>query len=184
MSSFKSIEREPKWQVGPNWNISVNDMGCLVLNVDSVFIADVDCNSDTYPCRSKTEWLEYFRKIEQTIGYTFVVYETRNGFRVFVTNTLIPPTGLEAFSLLNILYSDVFYAICCKNQNCYRARLTPKPLRMKESYDNLETYLQNSKRYAVCIPVTDRKTVSCLPEVEQLLIMHDSYVLHDGADLA
>ncbi len=54
--------------------------------------------------------------------------------RVLVTHALFDPTSEEAVSLLASLGSDPLYIQLCKMQQCFRARLTPKPWRMGMDY--------------------------------------------------
>ena len=50
--------------------------------------------------------------------------------RVLVTHALFDPTSEETVSLLASIGSDPLYVQLCKMQQCFRARLTPKPWRM------------------------------------------------------
>lgn len=58
-------------------------------------------------------------------------------------------------ALMRIFNADHLYANLCVSQKCYRARLTPKPSRMKmKRYDGspswIEEYDSRRQDYAVC----------------------------------
>lgn len=58
------------------------------------------------------------------------VYRTPLGYRILFMNNSYCPTGEAAIRLLNELQSDRLYIQMCKNQNCFRARVSPKPWRI------------------------------------------------------
>lgn len=58
------------------------------------------------------------------------VYRTPNGFRVLIMNDTFSPTSEETVQLLKSLNSDSVYIQMCKNQKCFRARISPKPWRI------------------------------------------------------
>lgn len=58
------------------------------------------------------------------------VYRTPLGYRVLFMNSTYNPTDGKAIQLLNDLKSDRTYIQMCKNQNCFRARVSPKPWRI------------------------------------------------------
>jgi hypothetical protein len=57
------------------------------------------------------------------------VYRTLAGLRCLVTNVPFEPASPEAQSILRELRSDPLYTRLCQAQECFRARLTPKPWR-------------------------------------------------------
>ncbi|OUS27550.1 hypothetical protein A9Q99_13970 [Gammaproteobacteria bacterium 45_16_T64] len=58
------------------------------------------------------------------------LYRTPMGYRVLVMNDVYSPTSEEAIRLLTDLQSDATYIQMCKNQQCFRARVSPKPWRI------------------------------------------------------
>lgn len=58
------------------------------------------------------------------------VYETPNGLRLLVTHRPFSPAALEVDDLFTSIGTDPLYAKMCRNQRCFRARLTPKPWRI------------------------------------------------------
>lgn len=57
-------------------------------------------------------------------------YRTRNGFRVLITGADAAPRSDRAAGIMQDLTSDELYMRLCRVQECFRARLTPKPWRI------------------------------------------------------
>jgi len=64
------------------------------------------------------------------MGLSFRVYQTRNGARVFASGRPIPPKSEFTQYMFRDLHADKMYEMLCEKQNCFRARLTPKPSRI------------------------------------------------------
>lgn len=58
------------------------------------------------------------------------LYETPNGWRVLVTHDVFDPRGESAQEFFQAIGTDPLYVRMCFNQNCFRARVTPKPWRI------------------------------------------------------
>lgn len=58
------------------------------------------------------------------------LYETPMGFRVLVTHAMFDPRGAEALDFFDRIKADPVYVRMCFNQNCFRARVSPKPWRV------------------------------------------------------
>ena len=58
------------------------------------------------------------------------LYRTPAGYRVLVMHRTFDPTADEAFVFLDRIGSDPLYVRMCRNQKCFRARLSPKPWRI------------------------------------------------------
>ena len=58
------------------------------------------------------------------------VYRTPAGLRVIALDGTYDPRGDDARALLEALGADPVYVSMCRNQNCFRARLSPKPWRI------------------------------------------------------
>lgn len=58
------------------------------------------------------------------------VYRTPAGLRVLATHAPLDPRGDEATALFEAVRADPVFVAMCRNQNCFRARLTPKPWRI------------------------------------------------------
>jgi hypothetical protein len=100
----------------------------------------------------------------------FRVYETAQGYRVVVLGRYFEPGTPDFRRLIKDSYTDWLYADICISQNCYRARLTPKPYRIgiermhfkwpmtPDAYTQAQTWLQAyttaSEPFATCRYVT------------------------------
>ncbi|PHQ32542.1 hypothetical protein [Rhodopirellula bahusiensis] len=62
--------------------------------------------------------------------WTLRLYETPMGFRVLVTHATFDPRGAEALDFFDRIKADPVYVRMCFNQNCFRARVSPKPWRV------------------------------------------------------
>jgi hypothetical protein len=58
------------------------------------------------------------------------VYRTPAGLRLLATHAALDPRGDDATALFREMRADPIFVRMCFNQNCFRARLTPKPWRI------------------------------------------------------
>lgn len=58
------------------------------------------------------------------------VYRTPMGLRVLMMHDIFDPSSDSAIKILKDLNSDPVYIQMCKNQQCFRARVSPKPWRI------------------------------------------------------
>ena len=58
------------------------------------------------------------------------VYRTPLGYRVMAMHATFDPTTEEPFKFMETLKSDPLYVLMCRNQKCFRARISPKPWRI------------------------------------------------------
>lgn len=130
--------------------ITRNKYGALVLNSEHTLFVDIDTNF-MYSGLLFVGIVEYFRRFfssiknygKGTIGniesilsrnkykhlYTRI-YETPNGYRLIILGQDFNANSKASQQLMTKLSADYSYARLCKLQNCYRARLTPKPWRI------------------------------------------------------
>ncbi len=154
--------------------ITVCRYGAKILNTSTHTILDLD----DYPI----DLFDYFKPVKKLkkkdrivykfeerirkfpeLGTDFRIYETAKGIRV-IGKKYIDPSSKSYTALMRKLCVDWIYIQLSKKQNCYRARLTPKPYRMKiktikvkspldcqkDNYLNWEqVYSQKSKEYSV-----------------------------------
>lgn len=114
-------------------------------------------------------------------------YRTRNGFRVLITGAEAPPRSNRAAQIMEDLTSDALYMRLCRVQECYRARLTPKPWRIgmrrihranprrpgsNVRHDWVRDYEVASQGYAVCELVSTSGPWPTLDE-QRLIELHD-----------
>jgi hypothetical protein len=142
---IETIHHE-KEQVGL---ITRNRYGALVLNTACVLIVDVDfpqLSPDSLwegivwlfvPSKKHRDQtaleLQTLNRIEQwaTNNPTrhFRLYQTRMGLRIIFTDMLYEPQSEITLMILDQLESDPLYKKLTSKQECFRARLTPKPWR-------------------------------------------------------
>ena len=163
--------------------VTRNRYGALVLNSEDHAFLDIDFDScpspglgerlralfgGTPPQTPEKRLFELLRKvINDRLPYTPVrLYRTFKGFRMLLkTDRSAESPAMQ--ELMKQLFCDSLYAAFCARQKCYRARLTPKPRRIRMStalrftfpYDKaqneerrawLEAYERRSAGFAVC----------------------------------
>lgn len=186
----------------PVWVITRNRYGALVLNTGKVMFVDIDCapRGCLAPSlsKSKDQQLAHLKKALGNLQLDAYVYETCAGFRLLVTNKMFEPSGAEAENVLKKLNSDKLYATLCRKHQCYRARLTPKPYRIRmhmpsvtvENYRSqaveswVGEYTSRLKNFAVCRLVEKNRGQVCDPAIEEVRTVHDRYCLADSKPLA
>ena len=157
--------------------VTRNRYGSLILNSCSLNIFDIDDYKHSFweslgfggKKDTKAAIIANLRKLFEKLDQRnngWRIYETCKGIRLIVLGEYLDPrsSAFEQFS--REINADSLYALLCAKQNCYRARLTPKPHRLhlerlkfvcplpediEGRYEQwLEEYQQQSKNYAVC----------------------------------
>ncbi|HET9907413.1 MAG TPA: hypothetical protein VFQ23_12245 [Anaerolineales bacterium] len=173
------IREEILQMVDDHSAITRNRYGAQVLNTENLMILDIDKpkpaagglgglfkKKDT---RSPKEQIfEMVRNLATSAkykGYGFRTYETFQGARVIVLGGSFDPRSSPSKDMMDEFNCDPLYTTLCNKQGCFRARLTPKPYRMKmkpykvnfprESTDPefqrwLSDYEGESRNYSVC----------------------------------
>lgn len=197
--------------------ISRNSYGALVLNAPHVFFADVDIPLSEL--KKANSWFRFFKKPsgpgfeaklvakinsaitnDPTLGMR--LYRTKLGYRILVTSKTIATKDPESKTLMSSLGSDGLYARLCESQNCYRARLSPKPWRCQSArrppsrfpflepgceanYRTWESaYDRITKKFATCALIGDFGNDQRDSRVQFVLRLHDRYVLNGEKPLA
>jgi len=118
------------------------------------------------------------------------VYRTFGGLRCLITNQVFDPSRVDSLQILQALGSDPLYVRLCQAQECFRARLTPKPWRVGQRlppsgfpWQNqsaearyrewVQRYEQGSAAYAVCQFVSQFGPAETHPDIQPVLTMHD-----------
>jgi hypothetical protein len=118
------------------------------------------------------------------------VYRTAAGLRCLITNHIFDPTRSDALDILRAFESDPLYVRLCQAQDCFRARLTPKPWRCNMApppwrypWANADAeinyrvwerhYEQVSRSYAVCKLIKQLGPREVHPDIEPILKLHD-----------
>ncbi|MCL1909938.1 MAG: hypothetical protein FWG05_03275 [Kiritimatiellaeota bacterium] len=168
------IKEHVAHEIDENNIVTINRYGARVLNTTQYTILDIDTREYTRFSRiflfrkNRTKetivakFKQRFAKYSE-LGDAFRIYETHSGIRIIGKRYFNPrserfPAAMDSFDV------DSLYAVLCRKQNCYRARLTPKPYRMKiktmriENPTDCETeeyaawrgmYEEASRRYGV-----------------------------------
>src|SRR5690606_8392641 len=68
--------------------------------------------------------------LDRGLGYR--IYETHNGYRVIVTGREMAPADPAVQAMCRAMNCDALYVKLCLKQDCFRARLTPKPSRIRQ----------------------------------------------------
>ena len=129
--------------------ITRNRYGCLVLNTAFVCFVDVDYPPPrgagildglllAFSARRRRERAQALREStkREVMDWAaenpqrgFRLYETAAGLRLLFTDQLYAPGSDEVAALFEALHSDMLYRRLTVKQECFRARLTPKPWR-------------------------------------------------------
>lgn len=129
--------------------VTRNRYGALVLNTASVCFVDVDFpaarargvvealwmlfSAARRQARAKAQQEETLQRVRQWSQShptrSFRLYRTAAGLRLLFTDRLYDPISAEVGALLAELGSDPLYRRLTTKQQCFRARLTPKPWR-------------------------------------------------------
>jgi len=172
--------------------ITRNRYGAQVLNAENLMILDIDKpkatgglfkKKDTRP--PKEQIFEMVKNLATTKykDYSWRTYETYQGARVIVLGKGFDPRSSETKKMMDEFNCDPLYTTLCNKQGCFRARLTPKPYRMKmepykvnfprEGVDTefqrwLDEYESQSKNFTVCKFIEEVGTNQYTSEVVRL----------------
>lgn len=124
--------------------VTRNRYGAEVLNSTDVVFIDVDeppftwrdvfFGVETDLAKRKQRMVEAVRQRAakpELNGLGIRVYETHKGVRLIVTGRPFDPRTKETQKFLRSFRADFMYTLLCARQGCFRARLTPKPYRMR-----------------------------------------------------
>ncbi len=176
--------------------ITRNRYGAQVLNVEKTMILDIDKPKETGGLGGlfkkmkdkRSRKAEIFDMVKNLAAakysqYGFRMYETYQGARVIVLGRDFDPRDSQTKMMMDEFNCDPLYTMLCVKQNCYRARLTPKPSRMRlrgykvkypregnesEFQSWLSEYERLSRNFSVCKFVEQVGASHSLPEVVQL----------------
>lgn len=124
----------------PEAVVTRNRYGAPVLNARSLAIVDID--EPPTPRRALlTFWRAPPSLEDATLGplrawhaanprACLRLYRTPKGYRVLRTDAPLPVDSADAQAFLGALGADRLYVALCRRQQCYRARLGPKPWRV------------------------------------------------------
>lgn len=120
------------------------------------------------------------------------VYRTPMGYRILLMNDTYAPASDRAIKLLQSFDSDRIYVQMCKNQQCFRARVSPKPWRigvarltprpgvwpiraelMGERKKWIDVYARAAEHYASCHYVCQLGSSKVHEKAELVRRLHD-----------
>jgi hypothetical protein len=186
--------------------ITRNAYGALVLNSPQVAFIDIDLPEEDslksffravqrrfgrmVPSPEDTCLLGIAQWVQRNPGWCMRVYRTFGGFRCAVIDRVLDPTTESTLEVLRSLNSDPLYIRLCQRQECFRARLTPKPWRCgiakppsRFPYEGSEAEVECRKwetkyqlaasRYTTCKLVKQIGEGRMHPEADLVLSVHD-----------
>ncbi len=196
--------------------ITRNRYGALVLNTASVLFVDIDfpriepeglldaillslSGSRRKSRRSAIaeRTLESVRDWSQRhSNHAFRIYRTFAGLRLLFVDSLYDPSSEQVSRILDELDSDPLYRTLTAKQECFRARLTPKPWRCKahvppnqypwadERDERLyrdweDRYAQATETYKVCELLETYGSPTSNSEIEAVQQIHDQLACPD-----
>lgn len=192
--------------------ITRNRYGSLILNSAHVLFVDIDIPPLPTPkgiiaklrfalsasYKKKVEIDHHFSVVtqittwsEKNPDYSFRVYQTKAGFRLLFTNKRFDPKSDEVKKIFNELRSDPLYQKLTEKQNCFRARLSPKPWRIglsrpksdfprqsaeqKEFQQWLSRYKTASTTFSTCRPLQVLgEYTNDDPLIDETISLHDA----------
>jgi hypothetical protein len=183
-----------------------NSYGCVVLNTAAMVFVDVDTGNGSVggfisrlfgrktlsPQKALEESLR--AKLEAWIAarpdWRWRMYRTCAGVRLMAVHQPVPPDDPLVLDAFEQFGGDRLYRALCKNQRCFRARLTPKPWRCDVSkppwnwpWPNAEAeahfrewereYVGKTAAYATCRLLDEFGSAPPAPEFEGMIQTHD-----------
>jgi hypothetical protein len=189
--------------------VTRNSYGALVLNATRVMFIDIDFETKAKPSglssimkrisnkepvpEPVTQHLDQIEAwAHQHPQWNIRVYRTYGGLRGVITNELFDPTDPASTEILQSLNSDPLYVKLCRAQECFRARLTPKPWRCgsfvppwrypwptpaaeMDQRKWEKTYQSAADRYTTCQLVKEFGSASAPLDIARIIDLHDRY---------
>lgn len=153
--------------------------------------------------RQETEILD---RLEQYVAehpsHGFRVYRTCAGVRALATGGLFEPTAPATIGMFEHLKADPLYIRLCQGQECFRARLTPKPWRCgcspnrvawprdqdidQQRFERWEAeYAARQDGFATCRFVKTLGNPHVHPDLDPIIQLHDQMTrCHEDLPLA
>jgi hypothetical protein len=221
-------DRPPREQIlqefrDPNGLTAVvtrNSYGSEVLNTARVMFVDIDLpeprrqkvglfgllfgKRPPEPAPDPTKENEALERVEawthENYQWGWRAYRTRSGLRLLATQGTVAADAPATDEIFQALGADPLYRKLCRNQKCFRARLTPKPWRCEvdpgmpprwpwtekeeKRFHKWEAkYAEASAERATCELVRQIGSTTVHPEVQTIIQIHDE-VTKVGSNLA
>jgi hypothetical protein len=182
-----------------------NRYGAVVLNAAQAMFIDIDFEGQPksssllgslFGVKAGAPESALLPSIEQWTrrfsGLGVRVYRTAAGLRCLVTSDTFDPTQPGTLDMMRSLNSDPLYVTLCRQQESFRARLTPKPWRcaapQPPSQFPFETpsaearyrqwereYQSATSNFAVCRLIASYGSERVHPDITPILNLHDQY---------
>lgn len=191
-----------------------NAQGAVVLNAPQVFFADIDYQREGFSLggllgrlfgkKQPSQDDRIVSRIEEVVAQDrslgVRVYRTKNGFRCLVKSRTFDPLSDESNRLLERFGSDPRYTKLCRIQECYRARVSPKPWRCgagdppvrfpfrdeqaEQRYRQWQRdYEERAQPYSTCATIGDFGSADLHPEVDMVMRLHDHFACQGDGPL-
>ena len=189
--------------------VTRNSYGALVLNANKLMFIDID--KDDAPAQAEgnilssvmslfgkaapapprqSKAVDEIQRVAERNGLSLRVYKTAAGYRAIVTGGAYDAAGSQTEALLQQFGSDPLYVRLCRAQECFRARLTPKPWRCGVALPPVSFPFASSQeesrfrqweanysaavgQYATCRYIAGFGGGRVAPEFEELVQYHD-----------
>ncbi len=137
------IREEPLHFIDDANVVTRNRYGARILNCRDMMILDIDRPRASFwdLFRAKPGKERFKERIFEDVelasrkphckGLAFRLYETCSGVRVIVLGRPFDAKSKDSVRMMKDFNCDPLYALLCVKQGCFRARLTPKPQRIK-----------------------------------------------------
>ena len=203
----------------PQVIVSRNAFGCEVLNAASALFADVDLPpvkapglisrllgaKPAVPGQPSPDEAKVLASAEAWTqshpGWAWRVYRTAGGLRLLATHATFNPQDPIVSEVFKFLKVDPLYHKLCLAQNCFRARLTPKPWRVgiktrppewpfqapeQNQFEQWQkAYREAGNSFATCALVQVIGASAVHPSLQALVSLHDEACrLNSGLKLA
>jgi hypothetical protein len=185
--------------------ITRNSYGCEVMNTARAMFVDIDFPDPSSASKVSGMLGSLFGQSPQDpaqdaiakaenwarshAGWNWRVYRTAAGLRLLATHALFDPADAVCQAVFDAVDADPLYRTLCHSQECFRARLTPRPWRCEtrnppgrwpyphrwaeQAFDSWNAeYRAACQNKATCKLVTAGNG-SIHPELRQLVTLHD-----------
>lgn len=162
--------------------LTINRYGAVCLNAVEVFFGDIDTSIDPRsphkPVQDLAQVGPLLAQVVEDWGVCFRVYRTAAGVRLLELSRVWNPRSEDSQALLHDLRCDQAYIALTRRQNCFRARLTPKPWRCEvpeiETMEAAEAYAAERRyRVAALVGVVGRRPGAVPEGVREVVELHD-----------
>jgi hypothetical protein len=192
--------------------ITRNAYGALILNATQAMFIDIDFEPEgpgaslsaqlrkwsgkTTPNQQERVVANIRHWAANNPGVGIRLYRTSGGLRGLITNELFDPAKERTLEILRELKCDSLYTKLCRDQECFRARLSPKLWRCgigkppsrypwEDSRSELEyrsweeKYKAAASKYDVCRLLIQIGNTEVDPDIDPILSVHDQWCCSD-----